>query len=75
MSSTTYNLITKRLENLPEEMQKKVLKYLKNLQKDSLKGVAGEQLIKFAGCISNNDLEIMKKEIESGCERIDSDEW
>jgi flagellar motor switch protein FliG len=75
MSSTTYNLITKQLENLPEEMQKKVLKYLKNLQKDNPKGVAGEQLIKFAGCISKNDLEIMKKEIESGCERIDSDEW
>lgn len=36
MSSTTYNLITKQLENLPEEMQKKVLKYVKNLQKDSL---------------------------------------
>ncbi len=49
-------------------MQKKVLKYLKNLQKDNPKGVAGEQLIKFAGCISKNELEIMKKEIESGCE-------
>ena len=75
MSSSTYNLITKQLENLPEEMQKKVLKYVKNLQKDSLKGVSGNQLIKFAGCISNDDLEMMKKEIESGCERIDSDEW
>ncbi len=75
MTSTTYNLITKQLENLPEEMQKKVLKYLKNLQKDNPKGVAGEKLIKFAGCISNDDLEIMKKEIESGCERIDSDGW
>lgn len=75
MSSTTYNLITKQLENLPEEMQKKVLKYVKNLQKDSLKGVSGNQLIKFAGCISSDDLEMMKREIESGCERIDSDEW
>ena len=75
MSSTTYNLITRQLENLPEEMQKKVLKYVKNLQKDSLKGVSGNQLIKFAGCISSDDLEMMKREIESGCERIDSDEW
>ncbi len=64
MSSTTYNQITKQLENLPEEMQKKVLKYVKNLQKVSLKGVPGNQLIKFAGWISNDDLEKMKKHID-----------
>ncbi|EKD81098.1 MAG: hypothetical protein ACD_39C01981G0005 [uncultured bacterium] len=75
MSSSTYKLIAKQLEQLPEEMQKKVLKYVKSLQKSGLNGVSGSQLAKFAGCISSEDLEIMKKEIESGCERIDSDEW
>ena len=75
MSSSTYNLITKQLEHLPEEMQKKVLKYVKSLQKTELKGVPGSSITKFAGCISAEDLVIMKKEIESGCERIDGAEW
>jgi len=75
MSSSTYNLIAKRLENLPEEMQKKVLKFVNSLKKTRQKGVPGTSLTKFAGCISAEDLAIMKKEIESGCERIDGDEW
>ena len=75
MSSSTYNLITKRLEHLPEEMQQKVLRYVNSLQKTELKGVPGSSITKFAGCISAEDLELMKKEIKSGCERIDSDEW
>ncbi len=75
MSSSTYNLITKRLELLPEEMQKKVLKYVNSLQKTGLKGLPGSSITKFAGCISAEDLETMKKEIESGCERIDGNEW
>jgi hypothetical protein len=75
MDSTTYSLITKQLENLPEEMQKKVLAYVKSLKKTGLKGVSGNKLSKFAGCIPKEDLAIMKKEIESECERIDSDEW
>ncbi len=75
MGSSTYNLITKQLEQLPEDMQKKVLKFVKSLQKSGLRGVSGIQMAKFAGCISREDLEMMKKEIESGCERIDSDEW
>ncbi len=54
-------------------MQKKVLKFVKSLQKSGLRGVSGSQMAKFAGCISREDLEMMKKEIESGCERIDSD--
>ena len=75
MSSSTFRLITKQLEQLPEEMQKKVLKYVKSLQKPGIKGVSGSQLTMFAGCISGEDLEIMKAEIETACERIDSDEW
>lgn len=75
MTSSTYNLIKKQLEHLPEEMQQKVLKYVKSLQKTGLKGVPGSSITKFAGCISAEDLEVMKKEIESGCERIDGNEW
>ncbi len=75
MSTSTYNLIAKQLEHLPEEMQKKVLKFVNSLQKTGLKGVSGSSITKFAGCIPAEDLVIIKKEIVSGCERIDSDEW
>ncbi len=32
-------------------------------------------LLKYAGTISKEDLEIMKEAIEEGCEKVDEEEW
>ncbi len=34
-----------------------------------------QNLLKFAGCISSSDLQLMQKSIEEDCNRIDEDEW
>ena len=39
------------------------------------RGASGENLLKFAGTISPEDLEEMRKTIEEGCENIASSEW
>jgi hypothetical protein len=38
-------------------------------------GVAGRQLLSFAGSIAPDDLRLMSKAIEQGCEQVDTNEW
>jgi hypothetical protein len=39
------------------------------------RGVDGRQLLRFAGAIPPEDLALMERAIEEGCERIDGDDW
>jgi hypothetical protein len=39
------------------------------------RGVPGPQLLRFAGAISPDDLQLMRQAIEEGCERVDTNEW
>lgn len=41
----------------------------------TVKGVLGSQLLRFAGTIPQDDLNLMSKAINSGCEQVDSNEW
>jgi hypothetical protein len=64
-----------------------LLKELTELQKlrlvDFLEAVLGQvsapkkpqNLLKFAGCISSSDLQLMQKSIDEDCNNIDEDEW
>jgi len=42
---------------------------------NEIKGVPAKNLLKYVGSISKEDLLLMEKAIEEGCERIDVDEW
>ena len=63
------------IQQLPMQQQQQVLEYARSLSKTSLKGVPGVSLLRFAGTIEANDLELMRQAIEAGCERVDKDEW
>jgi len=63
------------LGRLPVERQRQVLDFARMLETPPLQGVAGSTLLKFAGAITEPDLAAMTQAIESGCERIDVDEW
>lgn len=39
------------------------------------KGTTFDQLRKFVGTISTEDLKLMRQAIEQDCERVDEDEW
>ena len=75
MSSTIKNRVIEQIENLPADLQQQVLIFIKSLQIKEQKGVAGKQLLDVAGGITLNDLKLMQKEIEEGCEKVDLHEW
>lgn len=58
---------------LPQQQQ--VLEYARSLANLPLRGVPGASLLRFAGTIEADDLELMKQAIEAGCEKVDEDEW
>lgn len=73
-SSSIPDTVRECVEHLPGAEQARVLEYAKSLARPR-RGVPGKDLLKFAGTISLEDLEIMRLAIEEGCERVDPDEW
>ena len=73
--STIKQEILKHLEHLPLELQRKVLDYAVELAAFPPQGVAGEKLLRFAGCLPPEDATAMAQAIESACESIEAHEW
>jgi len=67
--------ILEQLDILPYEQQRRILDFARALAASVPAGVAGRELLRFAGTIDANDLQLMAQAIEDGCERIDLDEW
>jgi hypothetical protein len=75
----TYSVITqqviRQLDQLPFELQRKVLDFAQALALSLPKGTPGKQLLRFAGIMERGDIQAMIQAIEAGCERVDADEW
>ena len=67
--------LAKQLDQLPFELQRKVLDFARALALSLPKGTPGQQLLGFAGTIHPDDAQMMTQAIENGCERVDADEW
>ncbi len=67
--------LRKQLEHLPIEQQHQVLEFARALVKTNVHGVPGKNLLRFAGTIDSEDLITIKKTINEGCEKVNSDEW
>jgi len=65
------NLIA-QIDKLPHDLQLRVLDFVKAL---TPKGVEGKSLLRFEGYIPVDDLQLMSKAIEEGCEKVDISEW
>jgi hypothetical protein len=72
---TVKDALIDQIEKLPHELQVKVLDFAKHLQPDALKGVKGKKLLQFEGAIDFEDLELMEKAIDEGCESVDTNGW
>ncbi|MCY4554009.1 MAG: hypothetical protein OXC79_10070 [Candidatus Poribacteria bacterium] len=59
--------LLEQIEKLTPLQQKQVLDFALELTDELSKRYPGEKLLKFAGTISKEDLEIMKQTIEEGC--------
>ena len=71
--STITQQIIKQLDQLPAELQRKVLDFAQALSLPLPKGTPGKQLLPFAGVIEPDDMQTITQAIESGCEKVDTE--
>ncbi len=67
--------VVEQLKTLPYELQWRVYEFTRALAVSAPHGVDGQQLLRFAGSIPADDLQIMLQVIERDCERVDTSEW
>ncbi len=75
MDTPIVDKVIEQLKTLPQELQWRVLEFTRALAQSTPHGVPGRQLRRFAGTISPEDAELMRKAIEQGCEQVDTNEW
>jgi hypothetical protein len=75
MNSPIIDQVVEQLSAMPQPLQQRVLKFVRTLAAFRIRGTPGQQLLRFAGTIPLEDLQLMQMAIEQGCERIDLDEW
>lgn len=60
---------------MTQHLQWQMLEFVRSLVKAEIQGTPGQQLLRFAGSIPVDDLQLMREAIEQDCERVDVDEW
>lgn len=75
MSVPIIDEVIEQLQIMPQHMQWQVLEYVRALVKEEVQGTPGQQLLRFAGSISPDDLQLICEAISQDCERVDLDEW
>ena len=75
MSDLVITQIVQQTEILPADLQQQVLDYAKKLAAFVRQGAPGEKLLRFAGAIPADDLQLMRQAIEANCEQVDTHEW
>ena len=67
--------IIHHLEKLPSDQQRQVLNFARALEMTRPRGVKGNSLLTFGGKIQADDLQVMARSIEEGCEKVDVNDW
>jgi hypothetical protein len=75
MDTSILDRLIEELKAMPEDLQYRVLEFAQTLVGLQIHGVPGKQLLNFAGTISPNDIQLMSRAIEQGCEQVDIDGW
>ena len=75
MSDVIINEVVQQLRTLPNNLQKEVLIFTRQLKRPAKMGVPGKNLLQFAGVFPPEDLDTMRQVIESDCNQVDLDEW
>ena len=63
------------LERLMPEQQRHAAELIRGFASTLPKGIAGRDLLRFAGTMDDESACQMTGAIEEGCERVDLDEW
>ena len=75
MSKNVTGAILEQVRALLPEEQQRVLEFARALATSRPRGVAGKDLLRFAGTIPKDDLKMMCVAIEEGCEQVNANEW
>ncbi len=75
MSTPIVDQVVEQMKTLPYELQWRVLEFTRALAISSPRGIAGRQLLRFAGTIPADDVQLMRDAIEQACEQVDANEW
>ncbi|MFH1904320.1 MAG: hypothetical protein ABIK53_02195 [bacterium] len=75
MNSEIISEATAQMANLPYNLQERALNFIKGLTLPDKSGIPGRNLLKYAGFIPSDDLNIMSNVIEKDCRKIDANEW
>jgi hypothetical protein len=75
MSISVIDQVVEQLRAMPQPLQWQVLEFARTLVDPKVQGVSGQQLLRFAGAIAVDDLQLMQEAIAQGCEQIDLNEW
>jgi hypothetical protein len=67
--------VIEQLKVMPQDLQWQVLEFARALAGSTIQGVPGWQLLRFAGAIPADDIQLMRSAIEQDCEQVDTDEW
>ena len=75
MDTSTLDKVIEQMKVMPPHLQWQVLEFVRALAgSSSIQGVPGLQLLRFAGTILLDDIELMREAIED-CEQVDINEW
>ena len=66
----TVNDVVQEMEKLPQHLQWQVLEFARMLANTQVRGVPGQELLEFAGCIPADDVQMMRDAIEQDCGQI-----
>ncbi|HET90631.1 MAG TPA: hypothetical protein ENN99_07830 [Chloroflexi bacterium] len=75
MTTLVVDKVVEQMQVLPHELQWQVLEFTRALAHSVTRGVSGRTLLRFAGVISSDDVELMRQAIERGCEQVDANGW
>jgi hypothetical protein len=75
MNISIIDKVIEQLRAMPQDLQGQVLEFARTLVPSQVRGTPGQQLLRFAGSIPQDDLRLMHEAIEQGCEQVDSNEW
>jgi hypothetical protein len=75
MSIPLIDEVVEQLKVMPQPLQRQVLEFVRSLAKVEIQGTPGHQLLRFAGSIPSDDLQLMNEAIEQDCGQVDIDEW
>ncbi len=75
MSKLLKEEILEQISTLPQEQQRRILDFARALTVSAPVGVAGKELLRFAGAIEADELQMMAQAIEDDCEGIELNEW